>query len=116
MMMFDPTSLMGDATPMMIDTSFISTKAFLKANGFENNFGSPEVVGKFNDFAQAEIDHGTYGGKSLEVGEGGRAALLRHQLIISGKYGASLDDISNESWDKINDVIRINYLKKYGGK
>jgi hypothetical protein len=116
MMMFDPTSLMGDSSPVMIDTSFISTKAFLKANGFESNFGSPEVVSKFNDFAQTEIDNGTYGGKSLELGEGGRATLLRHQLIISGKYGSNLEEITNENWDKINDVIRINYLKKYGAK
>lgn len=114
MMMFDPSSLMGDGSPVMVDTSFMSTKAFLKAQGFTDNFGQPETIQKFTEFAQTEVDQGTYAGKSLELGAGGRAALLRHQLVLSGKFGASLDEITPESWNKINDIIRINYMNKYG--
>lgn len=114
MMMFDPLSLMGDASPVMVDTTFMSTKSYLQAEGFVDHFGEPDTVNRFNEFAQSQLDHNAYAGKSLELGEGGRAALLRHQLIISGKFGTSLDQITPESWNKINEIIKINYMNKYG--
>jgi hypothetical protein len=115
-MMFDPTSLIADNSAILPDTNLLTTKAYLKANGFETDFGNPDTINKFNNFAQVEVADGNYAGKSLELGEGGRAALLRHQLVVSGKFGNSLDEITPEAWGKINEIIRINYMNKYGAK
>jgi len=117
--MIDPSMMMAAKaakTVVLPDTTSLgAAKTYLHNHGFDNNFGSQETVDKFNEFAQGEVDQGSYAGKSLKLGEGGRAALLRHQLIISGKFGNSLEEITPENWKKINDIIEMNYMKKYGG-
>lgn len=95
-------------------TTLAGAKAFLKIHGFDQNLGDPDAVKKFDDFSNISREYNTYAGKSLKLGEGGRAAMLKHKLIVSGKFGKTLDDVGPEQWKKINDISRINYMNKYG--
>jgi hypothetical protein len=92
-------------------TSLLGAKAYLSKAGFEQGFGDPQVIENHQKFATRQTDDGTYAGKSTQLGAGGRAALLRHKLIISGNYGDSLDDISTRDWENINTIARVRAIQ-----
>lgn len=88
-----------------------TAKQYLIDHGFSSTGG--EGLAKFNQFAQNQIntDH-TYAGKSVEFGDGGRSALLKHRLMMSGKYGKTVDEITEQDWEDILTVVRINYFRQ----
>lgn len=94
-------------------TSLAGAKKFLASHGFDGGYGEPKTIEKFEKFADNQVSEGHYAGKSMKLGSGGRAALLRHKLIVSGDYGATPQSISQEDWSNINKIVRINYIKKY---
>lgn len=96
--------------------SLTGAKAYLKANGFTEGFGSQEVVSKFQSFVKDQADQGTYAGKKLAFGEGGRAALFKHIRIITGEYGEDLTKIDSDDWEEINKASRMNYLVNHLAK
>ena len=96
--------------------SLMGAKKFLGDHGFNHDLGSPETLAKFNKLVMTASKKGSYAGKSLKWGEGGAAALLRHKLIVSGKYGKHLDEVTPEDWSNISKIIRINYFHKLANK
>lgn len=86
-------------------------KIFLAKKGYgDQELGSDQVLAKFAKAKSYARDHGTYAGKSTDFGQGGRAALMRHEMLISGKFGTSLSDIGTEEFARINAAVRANYF------
>lgn len=92
--------------------SLLGSKAVLKTNGFTENFGDPDTIHEFEKFVNREASDGSYCGKSTEWLGGGRSAILKHKLIVSGKYGNTLNDIDIEDWHKIKTAVRVNYFRR----
>jgi len=113
--MLDPLDILDDAN-INLDPSLSLTgsKVYLTKHGFTNSFGEPHTIDKFQKFVDQQTIHGRYAGKSTELREGGRAAIFKHKLIISGKYGESLKEIDQSDWQEINRISGINYMRKYG--
>lgn len=106
-------SAMLDPTLGLIDPGTLEgSKMFLKLHGFSEGFGQPDTIANFEKFVNRETGDGSYGGKSTEWGMGGRAAILKHKLIVSGHYGNSLNDIQLDDWSEIMKIVRINAIKK----
>ena len=93
-------------------TSLLGAKKYLADNGFSQHLGDPPTLDQFDTFSSQQTVHNQYAGKSMSLGAGGRAALLKHKLIVSGKYGNTLEDVSQTDWQNINTISRINYFNK----
>lgn len=108
--MFDITDI---DCPYVLDpsTSLMGAKQYLAKAGFADGFGQQETINAFNKFAAKQTEQGSYACKSTNLGLGGRAALLKHHLIISGKYGDTLDDIDQQDWSDINKIARIRAIQ-----
>jgi hypothetical protein len=104
LLMFDP------------GVSLTGAKKYLASNGFTEGFGTEEVISKFQTFVKGQTTEGTYAGKSMKLGEGGRAALFKHLRIITGEYGENLTKIDGDAWESINNASKMNYMTNYLAK
>tara|TARA_Y100000310_G_scaffold268269_1_gene280789 strand:- start:260 stop:625 length:366 start_codon:yes stop_codon:yes gene_type:complete len=109
--MLDVFGLTGGMDP---GTSLLGAKAYLSDHGFSYGFGESDTVARFEVFADTQTDDGEYAGKSIRFGHGGRAAILKHKLIVSGRYGGTLEDVTMEDWENINLVSRVNFFRVRG--
>lgn len=112
----DDGSMLKAATSFDVSTSLVGAKKLLADNGFTDHFGDPATMQRFDDFVAKQQASGNYGGKSLQLGGGGKAAILKHKLIISGKFGKDLNSIDANSWKKIQDESNQNYQSKFGNR
>ncbi|RMH16244.1 MAG: hypothetical protein D6698_09975 [Gammaproteobacteria bacterium] len=114
-MIFDPSLLPHGFESIGLDpgTTLMGAKKFLAKAGFKSGFGDPATMEKFQSFVDQQAKTGHYAGKSMDLGQGGRAAIFKHKLIVSGKFGRTLDDISPADWKKINQAAKFRAIQVF---
>jgi hypothetical protein len=73
----------------------------LDVDGTTLDLGDPAVGAKFAVVKAKAIEAGTYEGKGLKFGEGGRAKMFYDQLRVGGK-----------THEQANDIVKINFFNK----
>ncbi len=108
----DPMGGYADGIPDP-GTTLTGAKQFLKIHGFTKGFGTENTIDKFQDFVNKSVERSdAYAGKETAWKAGGRAAILKHKLIVSGNYGDDLDDIDSDDWFEITKISKYNYFNK----